>query len=168
MEHGDLLLTLAEVSVAFAGFSGVVAVFGRRDPSSWSFSDRYRFLLLVESSLSLLLFCILPFGLSSLHITDQSVWRAMSALVVSYLVLSGIFLIFRLRAASPSERSGVPSIATRVFGVGQVLVAILSVYNAVFIGEFGPFLVALIFILTRSGFLFARMLITGFGGRPAA
>ena len=58
--------------------------------------------------------------------------------------------------------------ATRVFAVGLVLVAILSVYNAVFIGEFGPFLVALIFILTRSGFLFARMLITGFGGRPAA
>ena len=95
MEHGDLLLTLAEVSVAFAGFSGVVAVFGRRDPSSWSFADRYRFLLLVESSLSLLLFCILPFGLSSLHITDESVWRAMSALVVSYLVLSGIFHIVR-------------------------------------------------------------------------
>jgi len=155
------------VSVAFAGFSGVVAVFGRRDPSSWSFSDRFRFFSLVESSLSLLLLCILPFGLSSVHIADDSVWRAMSALIVSYLVLSDIFRIRRLRAASSSERSELASIATRVFVVGHVLVVILSAYNAGFVGEFGPFLVALIFILTRSGFLFARMLISGFGGKPA-
>jgi len=155
------------VSVAFAGFSGVVAVFGRRDPSSWSFSDRFRFFSLVESSLSLLLLCILPFGLLSVHITEEAVWRTMSAFLVSYLVLSDIYRVVRLRAAPSSERAKLASIATRLFAIGHVLVVVLSIYNTVFVGEFGPFLLALIFILTRSGFLFARLLITGFGGRPA-
>jgi len=167
VDHGDLLLTLAEISVAFAGFSGVVAVFGRRDPSSWSFADRFRFFSLVESSLSLLLLCILPFGLFSFHITDESVWRGMSALIVSYFVLSDIFRIARLRAAPSSERAELASIATRVFAAGHVLVLIFSIYNAVFVGEFGPFLAALIFILTRSAFLFARMLVAAFGRHAA-
>ena len=42
MEHSDVLLTITEVSVAFAGFSGIVAVFGRRDPGRWPLGDRYR------------------------------------------------------------------------------------------------------------------------------
>ncbi len=164
VDHRDILLTLAEVSVAFAGFSGVVAVFGRRDPSSWSFSDRYRFILLVETSLSLLLLCILPFGLFSVHITDESVWRAMSALAVSYIVLSIIFSIRRRRAAPSSESAELTSIFAQVFMAGYVLILILSVYNTVYVAEFGPFLVALILLLARSGYLFARMLISGFGG----
>ena len=46
----------------------------------------------------------------------------------------------------------------------SVLIVLLSVYNAVLVAEFGPFLVALILHLILTCFLFARMLVSGFGG----
>ena len=168
VDQGEVLLTLAEVAVAFAGFSGVVAVFGRRDPTSWSFADRVRFSSLVASSLSLLLLCILPFTLLALQIPEESVWRGLSAFVAVYFIVSNVFFVRRMRAASASERAELTVIVLRVFRTGQVLVVILSVYNAVLVGEFGLFLAALTWLLIQSGFLFARMLISGFGVTRAA
>ncbi len=167
MDHGDILLSLAEVSVAFAGFSGVVAVFGRRDPASWSFADRIRFFQLVHTSLSSLLLCIVPFGLLAFQVAEDLVWRWLSALFVSYSIVASILSIRRLRAASSSERAG---ITMMVFPVGiAILVPIvaLNIHNTAVGGKFAPFLVALIFLLVLSSFLFARMLISGFGAGRA-
>ncbi len=168
MDHGDILLTLAEVSVAFAGFSGVVAVFGRRDPGTWSFADRVRFFMLVHVSLSSLLLCIEPFGLLALNVAEASVWRSLSALFVLENILVGFLFIRRFLAASSSERAEFTLIVFPVFFAILAAVLVLNIYNVAVGATFGPFLVALIFNLVYSSFLFARMLVSAFGAGPAA
>ena len=163
MEHEDILLTLAEVSVAFAGFSGVVAVFGRRDPSTWSFSDRMRFFSLVQTSLSTLIFCVLPFGLFAVQVAEESVWGALSMLYVLYVIVVAVLFIRRLRAAATSERAEFTPIVLPVTLAVTALIAVFNVYNVVVGATFGPFLVGLIWLLVQSSFLFARMLVSGFG-----
>ncbi len=163
MDHGDILLTLAEVSVALAGFSGVVAVFGRRDPGNWSFADRFRFFSLVHSSHSSLLLCIVPFGLLAFNVAEASVWRTLSALFVLYNVVVAFLSFRRLLAASPSERAEFTPIVFPVTLAMIAAVLALNIYNVVVGATFGPFLVALILLLVTSSFLFARMLISAFG-----
>ncbi len=165
MDHGEILLTLAEVSVAFAGFSGVVAVFGRRDPGSWAFSDRFRFFSLVHTSLASLLLCILPFGLLAFHVAEESVWRSLSALFVLYNVVVAFLSFRRLLAASPSERAEFTPIVLPVTLAMIAAILAFNIHNVAAGATFGPFLVGLIFLLALSSFLFARMLVSAFGAR---
>jgi hypothetical protein len=167
MDHEDILLTLAEVSVALAGFSGVVAVFGRRDPGTWSFADRFRFFALVHTSLSSLLLCILPFGLLAFNIPEEAVWRALSSLLVLYLIVVAVLSTRRLLAAAASERGEFTAIVMPVgLAIGAATLA-LNIYNVAVGAAFGPFLLGLIFLLVTSSFLFARMLVSAFGVGPA-
>ena len=168
VDHGDILLTLAEVSVAFAGFSGVVAVFGRRDPNLWSFADRFRFFSLVHTSLSSLLLCIVPFGLFALNVPEASVWRSVSALFLLYMIVVVFLSTRRLLAASSSERAGFTGIGFYVSFATSAPMLILNFYNVAVGAAFGPFLVCLIFLLAVSSFLFARMLVSAFGAGRAA
>jgi hypothetical protein len=168
VDHGDILLTLAEVSVAFAGFSGVVAVFGRRDPGTWSFADRLRFSTLVHSSLSSLLLCIVPFGLLAFNVAEASVWRSLSALFVLYAILASFLSIRRLLAISSSERAEFTVIVIPVIFAILATIVALNIYNVAVGATFGPFLVALIFLLVLSSYFFARMLVSAFGAGPAA
>ena len=168
MDHVDILLTFAEVSIALAGFSGVVAVFGRRDPDSWSLADRLRFFSLVHTSLSSLLLCILPFGLLALNVAEASVWSSLSALFVLYNILVLVLFTRRLLAASASERAEVTWVVIPVVLAILAPVLVLNVYNVGAGATFGPLLVGIIFLLVLAGFLFARMLISAFGAGRAA
>ncbi|MFQ5515565.1 MAG: hypothetical protein ACE5FG_14205 [Myxococcota bacterium] len=168
VDESDVLHTLAEVSVAFAGFSGVVAVFGRRDPTTWSFADRLRFTTLIESSLIALLFCVLPSCLFALHLSEEAAWRTLSGLFAAYLVFRGVHGPRRIRAASSPETAEVSrgAVVIVLFLDGGGL--LLNLYNVVLLGELGPFLAALLLLLTKAGFLFARLLLLSFRGSRAA
>jgi hypothetical protein len=168
LEQSDVLFALAEVSVAFAGFSRVVAAFGRRDPGTWSFTERRRFYALIEISLVALFFCVVPFCLSALHLSDAYVWRTASALFATYLVVSNILSRRRFLAAPPSDTADASPTATRLLRVVDMIGLALSLYNLAILGEVGPFLLALLLLLMQAGFLFARILVLSFGGGRAA
>ena len=60
-ENLDVLLSIAEISVAFAGFSGIItAVVGRNGPD-WDQGNLSRFRLMIFSSLSAIIASLLPF-----------------------------------------------------------------------------------------------------------
>ena len=164
MEQSDILFALAEVSVAFAGFSGVVAAFGRRDPATWSFAERVGFLTLVKVSLASLFFCVVPFGLATLHLSETYVWRIASALFVTYIVVSIIWVRRRLRTTAPSGLATVSLTARRFIRTADMLAVALSIYNVTMLGEIGPYLWALLLLLMQAGFMFARMLFLSIGG----
>jgi hypothetical protein len=151
-----------------AGFSGVVAVFGRRDPATWSFADRLRFRTLIESSLFALFFCVLPSCLSALHLAEESVWRTASGLFAAYLLARNLLAGRRLRAASLLDGGEVSRLALVLLILVDVVALALNIYNMVSLGEIGPFLLALLLLLTKSGFLFARMLLLSFRENRAA
>jgi hypothetical protein len=154
--------------VAFAGFSGVVAVFGRRDPTTWSLPDRMRFRTLIESSLVALLFCVVPSCLFALHFSEEAVWRTSSGLFAVYLVTRNVTAIDRGGGIRLLNQPGVSRGAVLFVLSMDVGAVVLSIYNAAVLGELGPFLVALLLLLAKAGFLFARMLLVSFTGSHAA
>ena len=66
----DLLTSVAEVSVALAGFSGLFVAFSRSRGRSLLPIERYALLFLLFASLSAVLLAILPFVLMAASGTD--------------------------------------------------------------------------------------------------
>ena len=61
-ENLDVLLSIAEISVAFAGFSGIITAVVGRDGSDWDQGNLSRFRLMIFSSLSAIVASLLPFA----------------------------------------------------------------------------------------------------------
>ena len=141
----DTLSIFAEVSVALAGFSGVVIAFGRRSVGVLTqLETRRLFNLFTFSGLVLILSLL---GISLLHVESidaSSLWRGGSAV----LVLIGIpWLIFdwhKIRRLEPEERSKVYGYVIYPFTVIAVFVLLLQLANTLFLGSAWPFFVALV------------------------
>jgi hypothetical protein len=52
LDAPQILVGIAEIAVALAGFSGVVVVFGSRSQGQWRAGDRLRLSFLLEASLT--------------------------------------------------------------------------------------------------------------------
>lgn len=73
IEGGEVLLTMAEVAVGLAGFSGVVTAFSRtRD---FPPEDRVRFLMLVGGTFFVILLALVPFLLELGGMPESETWR---------------------------------------------------------------------------------------------
>ena len=65
MEHGEFLFTIAEVSVAFAGFASIVGILGRRSTSSPHRLNALRMRIMVLHGLVVVAFSLVPYLLHS-------------------------------------------------------------------------------------------------------
>ena len=166
MEGSDVLIVIAEVSVAFAGFAGIVAVFRQRDLEEWAPVDAVRFRFMVECSLMTILFALLPFVFHHLGASPTATWSACSGLMAAAVTALLVIASFRIGYLR-SEASGFSPALLRFVQAGTLLTLALLVLNALRIGftaEFGPYLAALAWLLVASGINFFRLLLFGVGG----
>jgi hypothetical protein len=163
--EAEVLLTIAELSVAFAGFSGIVATFGRRDPRHWSVPDRYRFRALIETSLAAALLALLPSGLAIAPLEPARVWQISSLVVATYTVVSYLASYRRYR----SMLSQATSDASRPLMAGIVVcdvgIVALSLYNVLGAKTAWPLVLSLMLLVAQAAFFFARMLFKTFTER---
>ena len=75
MDTQSVLTTVAEISVALAGFTGVVAVLGNRRNHDWTAEERLQLRTLVETSLTALFASFAPNVLYLVVTSEPSVWR---------------------------------------------------------------------------------------------
>ena len=165
MEGSDVLIVIAEVSVAFAGFAGIVAVFRQRDLEEWAPVDAARFRFMVECSLATILFALLPFVFHHLGASPTATWSACSALMAAAVVCLLVIASLRMRRVR-SQTSGFNTALLRFLQAGSLLMLALLVLNSLrigFTGEFGPYLAALAWLLVASGVNFFRLLLFGVG-----
>jgi MYXO-CTERM domain-containing protein len=161
MPEESLLLTIAEVSIGFAGFAGIVALFGRRGAGSWSTADRVRFDALIRFALLSLFAAFLPLAIHYVSPDHGSPWRLASTilgLVLLAMFWRGRRRIAEVRASADSE-ANVPG-GWVLLGV-NVLIALglfLNAAGVIFQADAGPYLVALFLSLTCTGLMFARLL----------
>ena len=80
MQNADLLLTIAEVAVAFAGFASLVSILGRRASRDPPIVQAARLRALIVSGLMVVAFAFVPFLPHRMGLSDPSVWRLSSAL----------------------------------------------------------------------------------------
>lgn len=162
MQTSDVLSVLAEVSVAFAGFAGIVTAFRRRTPDHWNALDRFRFRFMVEFSLVTLLLSLLPFFVLAFDVADARVWSlcsvplSLGALV--YLLRSAV-RVRRLLAAGLAVSRGLAAVSFTV-GIG---IAVTSALNALqwFAHPAAVYLAGVGGCLFVCSAMFARLLLAG-------
>jgi hypothetical protein len=158
----DVLLTTAEVGVAFAGFASVVTVFQRREAEDWATPDVVRFRLMITASLSVVVFALLPFAFQFFGAGEEAVWAASSSAL-------GLYAASLLATIAPRSlrlaRAGALSRGVAwAFAAGAVATVVLQVLNAAGLGlhrEVGPYFLGLLYLLALSGVSFARLLPIG-------
>ena len=79
MAETELLFTVAEISVALAGFSAVVVLFKRRDSGKWRAADANRFNGMVFHAMFAAFFCILPSIVGIFTQKPYLIWSISSA-----------------------------------------------------------------------------------------
>ncbi len=166
MEYAEILQLLAELAVAVMGFSGIVAVLGRRSKGEWNRVDRIRFFSMVRLTISVLVLALLPFPFYFAGYTDETIWGLSSAIaslvVVLNLVAAGIDGAFTRPVLAAPGTSRIAIFFTFISAAAAVVFAL----NAVGIGlqrSFTPYLVAMLFLFGSPVVLFIRLLHTAIG-----
>jgi hypothetical protein len=114
---------------------------------------------MISSSLSVVLFALLPFAIEFFGASESGVWASASGVLALYLLLS--FAQVARRTSSLTARAALNRTIARSFAAGGSIVFALQVANAagvVFERELGPYFLGLLYLLVLAGVSFARML----------
>lgn len=142
--HATLSI-FAEVSVALAGFSGIVIAFGRRSLGALTQLELRRLANLFVFSGSVLLLALL--GMSLLHLVpadSSSLWRSASALVFVFGTFWMIMDARRVSRLAPTERADVKGYILYPFMAAGVAALVLQLVNVLLFHEAWPFFLALV------------------------
>jgi hypothetical protein len=163
LEHSDLLLTTAEVSIAFAGFASLVTLLGRRGAGQNLLLDVARLRGMILISLLALAFSLFPFLPYALGAPPQLVWRISSG--VFFLAAGGI-LWMQLRHLKQAGQSRAGSLYVNI-PLGLLALGLLAVNSVVGLGKASPgiYVFCLFSALFVSGFLFSLAFLSFLSGR---
>ena len=168
MEHSETLLTIAEIAVAFAGFSSIVVVFRNRDSESWEPLDAIRYRVMLIGSLMTAVFSGVPFVVSWLAVPPSFVWRISSALLLLWFIVA-IVAQFRIRPFFPSSAGQMQWAVFFLTSSGTATYLVLNTLGIAFQGAAEPYLIGVTWTLFLSGWQFYQLvsLPASTGGGPA-
>ncbi len=102
MHNVDILLTMAEIAIALAGFAGVATAFLRRGAGSWPPGSLVRFRSMVENSLGAFAFSLIPLAFVLAEVSDDTTWALCSVLLAVFIVMRQLFSVRRSGGAIAS------------------------------------------------------------------
>lgn len=159
MEGIDLFLVGAEVSVAFAGFAGIIATFQFRDTEHLKRGDVVGLTMIVQMSLNCALLSALPLLLFMFNLSAPSIWAICS-------LYGGFYTAYSMYGVHRSMYGATKRMSLRLlFGSFQVIfgcvavVQFLNASNLVFYREPGPYVAGIILGLGLVGYMFSRLLL---------
>ena len=159
----DTLAIFAEVSVALAGFSGIVIAFGQRSLGSLSTLEIRRLSNLFSlSGLALVLSLV---AISLLHIEaldHSSLWRGASAIVFLLVTPWLILDLVKVRRLDPRERAGVNLYLLSFFDSLAAAMLILQLANCFLIVAAWPFFLGLALVVAGAFQQFILLVRMGF------
>lgn len=161
LQGSDVLTILAEIFVAFAGFTGIVAALGQRSEGKWRPVDVIRFRALLEASLTGLVLSVAPFGFHYFGIMETVTWGSGSAFLALYIT-SILHRIIRkqikLRATEDPDFLPRVRLALVLLAVPTVAAQILNALGLGLQHTFSGFLVGLIYVLILCCAMFVLLL----------
>ena len=160
MNASDELLTVAELAIGLAGFSGVVVAFAYR--GQLTAIDQMRFIALFTIAIATAMFAFLPFAFSHTGLSDPAIWRWSSGLFFAWALVQGFVLAPRLRRAAVAAGAAV-SIRLNLVLLALVLLNFaLQILNALawpFDPGPLPFVGGLLIYLGLSAFFFCFLVL---------
>jgi hypothetical protein len=158
MTGTDLLQTLAEVGITLAGFTGIVAVLGRRGHGEWEPHEWLRLAMLLTFSFGSVFFAFLPPLLDAYDVPEPRAWSIASAMLAVFLAVVYAAIIGRVVALGELVRDEFPRWAGAVTGIGTAIVVAVLASNAFGARAFGPYLVGMLWMLVAAALQFYRLL----------
>jgi len=158
VQGADVLLTIAELAVAFAGFASVVVLFQHRDPGHWPAAVGIRLRTMIESSLVTLFAALLPFVLHHLGLAGPSLWTICS-LALAIGTTAFALRIWR-RSREVVASGGLSGAFSAAMGALTACVVVVLVLSAADVGPargFGPYLLGVTWSLVFASLMFLRM-----------
>ena len=127
----DTFLTLAEISVGFAGFASIVVIFQRRELSEWSSFDTAKYTAMLRGSLFACGISVAPAILLRSGLTSHVAWSVVSAVFMGYM----LYVLWKYIRSDSSQRQN-----TSYFGLlSMVAIVLLQLLNLAGIGfQRGP------------------------------
>jgi hypothetical protein len=159
MDASDLLLMGIEISVAFAGFAGIIATFQFGDRTVIKRGDVVGLTMIVQNSLAIAFACTLPLVLNTFALESETLWTVASAYGAVSMLLSSYSIDQSMRGAV--RKTSLKLLFGSLQAVAAVLAIclILNACDIIFHREAGPYLVALTANLGLVGYMFARLLL---------
>lgn len=157
-----VLLGIASVAATFAGFSGVVAVFGRRAHGEWFLEDRFRLTNMLVTSLGAGLYAFFPLIALDLHLHGPPLWTVSSLLMFVYCVVFIVTTVpqwLHLITKHPGALSVPASFVVYLSAGFAALVQLLNAASVLFHREPGPYVLGLVLLLVIAGLQFALMVL---------
>lgn len=102
MDTQSVLTTVAEVSIALAGFTGVVAVLGNRRKHDWTAEERLQLRTLVETSLTAVFASFAPSVFYLVVTSEPAVWRSANLILGTLHLANLIAFLRRAKEAKPT------------------------------------------------------------------
>jgi hypothetical protein len=164
MEDVGALLTIAEIAVAFAGFSSIVVLFQNRTEGAWVPLDAVRFRLMLQSSLLAASFAVLPLPIHKLGVPSGVVWPLCGCILAVFLGLGGVAQ-FRARRLFSGASSMVRWASFQLLFWASFLAQLLNASGLVFHREPGPYIFGVCWLLFWAGYQFYQLMIPA---RPPA
>jgi hypothetical protein len=152
------------VATAFAGFTGIVVVLGRRSQDTWGVRDRAALSLLLASSLGVVFFAFAPDLVRTANVGGVAAWRVSSFVFASYhlaLIVFGLLARHRNLAAGVAPLGPKPLELTQ-FAVGLVIVLgqFLAAAGLLPAWLFFLYLLGMLWLLAIATFAFAFLLLS--------
>jgi len=160
MDEVEILLTIAEVAVAFAGFASIVSVLGRRNGRDISPFHRAALRGMILTSLAVVFCSFAPLVPLKFGIDPIASWR------LSGLFLFAVAVAVTIAGARDGRhmRSGGVPLAIRLVGAAQLLLpaGLAALAASGWFPNSSPalYLLALLLLLALAGALFAGILLT--------
>jgi uncharacterized membrane protein len=167
MAESELLLTFAEVAVAFAGFASLVSILGQRSSVDHALVLGARMRAMLLSSLLVTGFALLPPVISWYGATPGSTWLISTLALLLVVVLYLAWFVRALRTLSRHvgtnrfQRYVIMPVLSVIFGG---LLSVLVV-NTVFRSP-ALYVTALTLLLSQGGFAFALIVFSFLPGAP--
>ena len=157
MDPSGILTTSAEISIAIAGFSGIVLAIGPRNSGEWPQSSRSVLSTLLVSTAATFVFCFVPLLVASAQLQERAIWLASSFLHFSYLTGIASFRFYQSRRTSSGDH---PVSTFYMFVLITLCVMVLQLINAVLLRAAWPYFVAIVAMNLASFIAFAVLLWT--------
>jgi hypothetical protein len=162
MANADLLLTIAEIAVAFAGFASLVSALSSGRSAKRALAQSILFRTMVLMSLTVVAFALLPFMTHGFGISPSMAWRLASGLFLlggSAGLYTGIRYLLNARSAT-GPMKGVGRLVASIDIPAGVALLLLAANTLGFGGAFvsDSYIAALLLYLFGSGVSFAALL----------
>lgn len=105
MPISDILIAIAQIAVALAGFSGLVAAIRTASPEGWHPRDIWSLFWMFGASIGALILALLPLWLALFNWPEELVYRASSVVASLYI---GTFAWVMVRTGMRLTRRGYP------------------------------------------------------------